>query len=180
MICLGVVIAVVKIAQQLELQIVRVAFDHLQSCIHLARGRDIGAFAQCFHHREHGFRGLIEQFDLFETAAVDVLRKNHNALADFLDRLGNLIERRGQRLDILAFQRRDECLAELFRQLLRDLFIFAPAVDKCVQTLRRIVLLQFVQKGDEMMHAAVRLLRAALRANRKIFRRAREIFRSKT
>ena len=62
---LRVVIALVKIAQQLELQIVRVAFDRLESRIHLARGFDVGPFAQLFHHREHGFRCLVQQFDLF-------------------------------------------------------------------------------------------------------------------
>ena len=48
------------------------------------------------------------------------------------------------------------------RQFLRDAFIFAAAVGKGIEALRRIALLQFLQQFDEMMHALVRLLRAAL------------------
>ena len=170
MMLLRVVIAVIKIAQEIELQIVRVAFDRLQSRIHLARGLDVGSFAQLFHHREHGFRRLIEQFDLFaKAAAVQILRTNQNALADFLDRLRNFIERRRERLNVFAFQRRDERLRKRFRQFLRDAFIFAPAVGERVETLRRIALLQFLQQIDQMMHAVVGLLRAALEQIEKFF-----------
>ena len=71
MICLGVVIAVIKIAQQFELEFVGVAFDRLQPRVHLARGREVGAFAQFLDHRQHRFGGLIEQFEmLLETVPV--------------------------------------------------------------------------------------------------------------
>ena len=112
---LRVVIAVVEIVEQLELEFVGVAFDGLQARVHLTGAGDVGAFAQFFHHREHRFGGLVEQLEmLLETAAVQIGRENQDALADFLDRLGNFVERRGQRLDVLAFQRSDERLAELF------------------------------------------------------------------
>src|SRR6202023_1408483 len=47
----GVVIALVKIAQKLELEIIGFAFDVLQFRVHLARGPDVHSFAQLFHHR---------------------------------------------------------------------------------------------------------------------------------
>src|SRR5882762_9695409 len=97
---------------------------------------------------------------LLETATVQVGRENQDALADFLDGLGNFVERRAQRLDVFALQRGDERLAELFRQLLRDLFVLAPAVDEFIETLRRIVMLEFPEERDEMVNAAISLLRA--------------------
>ena len=106
---------------------------------------------------------------LLETAAVEFGRKDHDPFADLFHGLGNLIKRRRQGLDVLSFQRRDERLAELFRQLLRDLFILAPAVDKFIQARGRIVMLQLRQKGHEMMHAAVRLLRAGFEQIEKLF-----------
>src|SRR5438128_1048302 len=99
---------------------------------------------------------------LLETAAVEFGRKDQDAFADFLHGLGNLIERSRERLNVLAFQRRDERLAELLGQLLRDLFIPAPAVDKFVEALGRIVVLELAQKRHQMMDAAVGLLRAGL------------------
>ena len=42
---LGVVVAVVKIAQQIELEFVRVAFDGLKVVIHIAHGRNVGSLA---------------------------------------------------------------------------------------------------------------------------------------
>src|ERR1700720_4621095 len=97
---------------------------------------------------------------LLETAAVEFGRKNQDTFADFFHGLGNLVERGRERLDVLAFQRRDECLAELLGQLLCDLFILSPAVDKFIQARGRIVMFQLRQKGHEMMDAAVGLLRA--------------------
>src|SRR2546421_1053342 len=111
---LRVILAVVKIVEQFQLQLVRIAFDGLQSRVHLAGARDVGAFPQFLYHREDGFRGLIEQVQMFlETASVQVSGKNQDPLADFLDRLGNFVERRGERLDVFAFERRDERLTKL-------------------------------------------------------------------
>src|SRR3954463_3451545 len=45
---LGVVIAVIKIAKQLQLQLVGVAFDGLQTRVHFSGARDVGAFAKFF------------------------------------------------------------------------------------------------------------------------------------
>src|SRR5215212_6523890 len=97
-----------------------------------------------------------------KTAAVQVGRENKNPFADLLDRLRNFIKRGGQRLDVFALERRDESLAELLGQLLRDPFVFAPAIDEFVKALRRIVMLELPKQRDEMMDAAVRLLGAGL------------------
>ncbi len=106
MICLAVVVAVVKIAQEIELQFIGVAFDALQAVVFLPGDAGIGAMAQLFHHRHHFFRGLVEQFEVaLEIAPAQIFGTNQNALADFLDRLGNFVERGGQRLDVFAFQR---------------------------------------------------------------------------
>ena len=167
---LGVVIAVKQIAQQFELQLIRVAFDRLQPRIFLAGGRDISAFAQCLHHRQDGLRSLVEQFQmLLETAAVEFARKNQDPLSDLFHRLRNLVKRRCQGLNVLSFQRRDERLAELFRQLLGDLFVFSPAVDEIFQAFRRLVELELREQRDQMMHAAVRLLRACFEQVEKLF-----------
>ncbi len=161
MICFVLVVAVVKIVEEFQLQFVRVAFDGLEARIHFAGRRDIGAFAQFFHHREHGLGGLVEQLEMFlETAAVQVCRENQDALPDFLNGLGNLVERGSEGLDVLAFERSDESFAKLLGQLLGDPFIFPAAVDEFVQALRRIVMLEFTQQIDEMVDAAVGLLRA--------------------
>ena len=104
-----------------------------------------------------------------ETAAVQLAREDHDPLPDLFHRLRNLIERRGQGLDVFAFQRRDERFAKLLRQLLRDLLVLAPAVDKFLQALRRLVMLELRQQRDQMMHAAVRLLRARLQQIEKLF-----------
>ena len=146
------------------------AFDRLQPRVHFARGRHVGAVAQLFHHREDGLGRLVEQLQMFlKIAAVQIARTNQNAFADFLDRLRNFVERSGERLDVFALQRRDESLAKLLGQLLRDLLVLAPAVDELLQTLRRIVLLQFREEIDEVMHAAIGLLRARLQEVVKFF-----------
>jgi hypothetical protein len=106
---------------------------------------------------------------LFETAAVQVGRKNKDPFPDFLDGLGNFVEGRGQGLDVFAFERCDERLAELFGQFLRDLFILAPAVDEFVEALRRFVMFEFAEKRDEMVDAAVGLLRAGFEQIEKLF-----------
>src|SRR2546423_8068075 len=111
---LRVVIAVVKIVEQFQLQLVRIAFDGLQSGVHLAGARDVGAFPQFLYHREDGFRGLIEQVQMFlETAAVEIRRENQDPFPDFLDRLGNFVERGGERLDVFALEWSDESFAKL-------------------------------------------------------------------
>src|SRR6266446_5447947 len=97
---------------------------------------------------------------LLETAPVEVGRENQDSFADLLDRLRDFIERGGEGLDVFTLERRNESFAELFGELLRDLFVLAPAVDKFVQALGRIVMLQFSQEVHQMMDAAVRLLRA--------------------
>src|SRR5207247_5175827 len=108
---LGVVIALVKIAQQLELEVVGFALDVLQFRVHLARGANVHSLAQLFHHREHSLGGLIEKLDLLgKTWRRQILRTNQHALANFLNRLWNFVERSGERLYVFAFQRRDECL----------------------------------------------------------------------
>src|ERR1700736_1179616 len=56
---LGIIIAVVKIAQQLKLQLVSVALDALQPVVFLSRAGRVDAFAQIFHHLEHTFSGLV-------------------------------------------------------------------------------------------------------------------------
>ena len=138
--------------------------------VHFARRANVGAFAQLFHHREHRFGRLIEQLDLFaETAAMQILRTNQNALADFLDRLGYFIKRGRQRLNVFAFERRDKCFAKLLGQLLRDAFVLAPALGELGQVLRRVAVLEFAQQIDEVMNAAVGLLRAGFEQIEKFF-----------
>ena len=111
----GFVVGVIKIGQQLELQIVRLAFDGLQLVVHFPGGVDVGAFAQLLDHGQHRFGRLIEQLDLFtKAAAAEVLRENENAFADFLHCLRYLIKSGRQSLNVFAFQRRDECLGKLF------------------------------------------------------------------
>jgi hypothetical protein len=66
------------------------------------------------HHRQHRLGRAIKQLDLTpKIVPMQILRANQDAFANFLDRLRDLVERGGERLDILAFQRRDERLAEL-------------------------------------------------------------------
>src|SRR5438067_6856761 len=55
------VIALVKIAQQVELKFISVAFDRLELCIHLTGRRCIGALAQLPDHGEHGLGSLLEK-----------------------------------------------------------------------------------------------------------------------
>src|SRR3954463_5543656 len=50
---LRVVIAVVKIAQEIELELVGVAFDRLETIVLLARARRVDAIAEIFHHCEN-------------------------------------------------------------------------------------------------------------------------------
>jgi hypothetical protein len=102
------------------------------------------------------------------SAALEFPGKDHDSLPDLFHGLRNLIKRRCQGLDVLSFQRRDERLAELFRQLLRDLFVFSPAVDEIFQSLRRFVELELRQQRDQMMNTAVRLLRACFQQIEKL------------
>ena len=51
---------------------------------------------------------------LLETAPPEVGRENQNSLADFFNGFRNLVERRRERLNVLAFERSDERFAELF------------------------------------------------------------------
>src|SRR5438876_10951996 len=104
-----------------------------------------------------------------ETAAVQVRRENQDPLADFLDGLGDFVERRGEGLNVFALQRGDEGLAELFREFLGDSFVFPAAANKFIEALRRIVMLEFAEKINQMMDAAVGLLRAGFEQIVKLF-----------
>ncbi len=104
-----------------------------------------------------------------EIVAVQIVRTDQDALADFLDRLGNFVERGGEGLDVFALERGDESLAELLGQFLRDLLVLAPAVDEFLQALRRFLALQLGQERDQMMHALVGLLRAGLEQVEEFF-----------
>src|SRR5437899_11094794 len=61
---LGVVVAVVKIAQQIELEFVGIAYDGLKVVIDIAQGRNVGPLAQLRYHGEHGRRGVVEKLYL--------------------------------------------------------------------------------------------------------------------
>ncbi len=56
----------------------------------------------------------------------------------------------------------DETFAKLLGQFLRDLLVLASGFHEFLQTLRGILLLQFAEEIDELVHAAIGLLRAAL------------------
>src|ERR1041384_4311233 len=104
-----------------------------------------------------------------ETAPVEVGWENQNSLADFLNRLRNLVERRGERLDVFALEWGDESFAELFGELLGDAFVFAPAGDEFLEALRPLVMLEFAEQRDEMVNAAVGLLGARFEQIEKLF-----------
>ena len=125
----------IEVAQELELEFVRIALDGLQPRVHLPRGGGVRPFAQTFHHRQDGLGRLVEQLEmLLEIATVQISGTDQNAFADFLDRLRDLIKRGGERLDVFALQRSDEGLAQLLGQFLRDLFVLPPAVSEFLQT----------------------------------------------
>src|SRR3954464_209165 len=112
---------------------------------------------------------------LFETEAVQFRRENQDSLPDFLHGFGNLVERGGEGLDVFAFERSDEGLAKLLGQLLGNALVFAPAGDEFFQTLGGIVMLEFTEKIDEMVDAAVGLLRALLQEVEELFVVAEEL-----
>src|SRR5207248_11441147 len=112
----------------------------------------------------------VKEFDLTpEIVPVQVLRTNQNPLADFLDCLRNFVERTGQRLNVFTLQRSDERFRKFLGQLLGDSFIFAPALGKCVEVARRFAFLQIRQQIDQVVNAAVGLLRACLEQVEKLF-----------
>src|SRR2546421_294381 len=77
-----------KIAQKFQLKIVRFAIDRLQFIVHLACSCDVHALAQLLYHRQHRFGWLIDKLHLLaKTPAVQILRRDQNALPDFFDRL---------------------------------------------------------------------------------------------
>src|SRR4051812_17225717 len=106
---------------------------------------------------------------LFETEPVQFRRENQDPLPDFLDRLWNLVERRGEGLDVFALERGDEGFAKLFGQFLRDSFVFPATGDEFLEALRRFVMLESAEKIHEMMNAAVSLLRAGFEQVEKLF-----------
>src|ERR1043166_4828251 len=106
---------------------------------------------------------------LLETAPVEIGRENQDPFSDFLNGFRNLVERRGERLDVFALERGDESFAELFGQLLSDPFVFAPAGDEFLEALRPLVMLEFAEECDEMVDAAVGLLGAGFEQIEKLF-----------
>src|SRR6476659_7066138 len=110
----------------------------------------------------------------FETPTMEVGGENENPLADFLDGLGNFVERGSERLDVFALERGNERLAKLLGQLLRDLFILAPAIDEFIEALRLFVMLEPAEKSDEMVDTAVGLLRAGFEQVEELFVVAKE------
>src|SRR5947208_9381910 len=88
---LGRIIAMIKIAQQFQLKLVRIALDRLQTRVHFAGGVNVGSFAQLPHHRQHHLGRLIEQLDLpAKIVPVQIFRTNQNPLPNFLNRLRDL------------------------------------------------------------------------------------------
>jgi len=95
---------------------------------------------------------------------------------NFLDRFRNFVERTGQRLNVFALQGSNERFGKFLSQLLGDSFIFAPAFRKRRQIACRLAFLQFREQIDQVMNAAIGLLRRSPPEGRKTFRRDREIY----
>src|SRR5438045_9050967 len=68
---LGLVVAVLKIVEQLELEVVRVAFDGLETRVHLPGAGDVRALAQFLHHGEERFSRLDDLFEMLFKPAPD-------------------------------------------------------------------------------------------------------------
>src|SRR4051812_38768753 len=102
----GIVFATVKVPVMVHHGFVRFAFEILQFVVQRFQLVKIGAFAEDFDHGGDEVGGLLQQGDLLGKVQVfQILRSQHDALAQFLNRLGNAIKRIGKILDVFAFKR---------------------------------------------------------------------------
>ena len=85
--------------------------------------------AQFLDHHGNGFQRVLQHsHELGDRFGMTVQRADQEALGDLVHCFRDPRERTGERLDVLALQRRDEGLADLLSDLLTDALVFAPAI----------------------------------------------------
>ena len=102
--------------------------------------------------------GLLKQADLLgKIHAMDLLRREQDAFAEFLDGLRDAVKRDAERLDVLAFERGDERGIEGVADLAGDFLVLAARAGEFLQPDR---LVERLAQFDEGVDAVARLLGA--------------------
>ena len=110
-------------------------------------------------HHHNQSRRLLQHRHL----ACDTLDRNADGperepFTDLLDVLGNLIERRGERLDIFPLQRGDKGFAECLGGFQADSLMGAPALGEIEQNFVARVVFQFWKKPDKFRRGGARVV----------------------
>src|SRR5690348_4387939 len=123
----GVLFVGEQLAIEREDQAVGLALDRLHAVVQRLHLLDAHAFAQLRHHLDDDAGCLLEHCRARRVVHVhQLLGEQRVALGEFLDRLRNLVQRRRQRLDVLAFERGDERVDQFLADLAHD-FLFTAA-----------------------------------------------------
>ena len=104
-----------------------------------------------------GADGALEQLDLAaEIRRADLGAAEQQALPELLERLGDLVERGAEGLDVLAFERRDERLRQPGAEFLGDPLVLLAQQRELVQ--RRAAAARCPEQSDEQTDALPRFL----------------------
>src|SRR5574337_87183 len=135
-------------AVRVQQQPVGFRFDRLQAILQLAHAADVHAVAQLAHHLDHRFGRTHQQARArSEIDAFHALGHDHVALGELLDGLGDAVQRRGHRFDVLAVQRSHEGVDQRLADLRRQLLLAAPRGAETVQQHRFAMRLQQALQG---------------------------------
>src|ERR1041385_4328241 len=155
----GAVVAGVKSPQNFHHEFIRFAFDLLEGVVLGFDFLDVDALAKFFDEEQDGVGGLFQHAEVGGQLQVgDMFSGDDVALAKFLRRLWNLVQRIGEGFDVLPFQRGDEGLEQVLGQFLGDAFVLAARLHEAGQG-------PFLRGGldqlDDIVDTGARFFRAA-------------------
>ena len=132
---------------QFQDQAVGLGLEHAQALVELAHFLE-PHFAQFVHHFHHHAGGLLQHRRARgEIDAFEAMPGQREAVGEALDLLGDLVQRRGQRFDVLALDRGDEAVDQRLADLVRgDPLALARQLERVQRDVARRVLQHFVQR----------------------------------
>src|SRR4249919_3850805 len=138
----------IDVAVQFQKQAVGFGFEHPQAIVELLHALQIHV-AELVHHLDDHAGGLFQHLrPRGEVDAIQAVPRKRVAVGEALDLLGNLVQRRGQRLDVLALDRGDEAVDQRLADLVGGFALALAGELEGFQARRAFGRLQHGMEGD--------------------------------